>query len=67
MLELFGDRVLPFDIGAAGHFADLAVKARVAGKGLPTSDGYIAAIDASKGFIIATLDISPLKRPHLPA
>ncbi|PLU42727.1 hypothetical protein BMJ25_28465 [Sinorhizobium medicae] len=39
VLELFGDRVLPFDIGAAGHFADLAVKARVAGKGLPTSDG----------------------------
>jgi len=67
VLELFGDRVLPFDIGAAGHFADLAVKARVAGKGLPTSDGYIAAIDASKGFIIATLDISPLKRPDLPA
>lgn len=24
VLELFGDRVLPFDIGAAGNFADLA-------------------------------------------
>ncbi|MDX0424992.1 plasmid stability protein [Sinorhizobium medicae] len=43
VLELFGDRVLPFDIEAAGNFADLAVKARAAGKGFPTSDGYIAA------------------------
>jgi toxin FitB len=35
-LELFTNRILPFDIGAAGRFADLAVKARAAGKGFPT-------------------------------
>ncbi len=51
VLELFGDRVLPFDIGAFRHYAALAVKARAAGKDFPTLDGYIAAIAASKGFI----------------
>ena len=47
VMELFADRVLPFDIDAARHYADLAVKARAAGKGFPTPDGYIAAIAAS--------------------
>ena len=61
VLELFGDRVLPFDVEAARHYAGLAVKARAAGRGFPTPDGYIAAIAASKGFIIATRDISPFE------
>lgn len=58
VMELFADRVLPFDIDAARHYADLAVKARAAGKGFPTPDGYIAAITASKGFVVATRDTS---------
>lgn len=65
VLELFGDRVLPFDTGAARQYADLAVKARTAGKGFPTPDGYIAAIAASKGFIIATRDVSPFEAAGL--
>ncbi|BBB08426.1 MULTISPECIES: type II toxin-antitoxin system VapC family toxin [Alphaproteobacteria] len=56
VMELFADRVLPFDVGAARHYAELAVKARAAGKGFPTPDGYIAAIAASKGFAVATRD-----------
>ncbi len=56
VMELFADRVLPFDIDAARHYADLAVKARAAGMGFPTPDGYIAAIAASKGFVVATRD-----------
>ncbi|RVE91198.1 hypothetical protein CN220_06325 [Sinorhizobium meliloti] len=36
VLELFGDRVLPFDIGAARCSAELAVTARAAGKRFPT-------------------------------
>ncbi|MDE3761691.1 type II toxin-antitoxin system VapC family toxin (plasmid) [Sinorhizobium meliloti WSM1022] len=59
VLELFGDRVLPFDIGAARHYAELAVTARAAGNGFPTADGYIAAIAASRGFIVATRASSP--------
>lgn len=58
VMELFADRVLPFDVGAARHYAELAVKARAAGKGFPTPDGYIAAIAASKGFAVATRDTS---------
>ena len=59
LLALFGDRVLPFDIDAARHHAALAVAARSAGRGFPTPDGYIAAIAASRGFIVASRDTSP--------
>ena len=59
LLELFKDRVLPFDTDAAHRYADLAVTARNGGRGFPTPDGYIAAIAASRGFIVASRDISP--------
>ena len=59
LLELFADRVLPFDTDAARHYADLAVTARDAGRGFPTPDGYIAAIAASRGFIVASRDTAP--------
>ena len=59
LLDLFGDRGLPFDIDAARHYAALAVAARTAGLGFPTPDGYIAAIAASRGFIVASRDTSP--------
>jgi predicted nucleic acid-binding protein len=58
VMELFADRILPFDIGAARSYAALAVRARAAGKGFPTPDGYIAAIAASRGFAVATRDTS---------
>lgn len=58
VMELFADRFLPFDVAAARRYADLAVKARTAGKGFPTPDGYIAAIAASRGFTVATRDTS---------
>ena len=58
VMELFADRVLPFDSDAARHYANLAVKARAAGRGFPTPDGYIAAIAASTGFVVATRDTS---------
>jgi predicted nucleic acid-binding protein len=58
VLELFADRILPFDTAAARRYADLAVTARAAGKRFPTPDGYIAAIAASRGFAIASRDTS---------
>lgn len=58
VMELFADRILPFDVVAARRYADLAVKARAAGKGFPTPDGYIAAIAASRGFAVASRDTS---------
>jgi len=57
-LELFDARILPFDTAAARRYADLAVKARRAGKGFPTPDGYIAAIAAAHGYAVASRDSS---------
>jgi predicted nucleic acid-binding protein len=59
LMGLFRDRVLPFDADAARHYAELAVAARSAGRGFPTPDGYIAAIAASRGFIVASRDTAP--------
>ena len=72
VMELFADRVLPFDVDAARRYADLAVKARAAGKGFPTPDGYIAAVAYRSGAArpvvvsqpvsIATVDLERLVR-----
>ena len=61
LLSLFDGRILPFDADAAHRYADLAVAARVAGKGFPTPDGYIAAIAAARGFIVASRDASAFR------
>lgn len=58
VMALFADRILPFDLDAARHYAQCAVKARAIGKGFPTPDGYIAAIAIAKGFTVATRDTS---------
>ena len=57
-LELFADRILSLDTSAARRYAELAVRARAAGKGFPTPDGYIAAIAASHDFAVASRDTS---------
>ncbi len=59
LLSLFDARVLPFDADAARHYAELAMMARKAGRGFPIADGFIAAIAASRGFIVASRDVSP--------
>ena len=58
VLDLFKDRILAFDTRAPGCHGDLAVKARSAGNGFPTPDGYIAAIAASRDFAVASRDTS---------
>jgi len=59
LMELFEGRVLPFDTDAARYYAELAMRARSSGRGFPTPDGYIAAIAASRGFMVASRDTSP--------
>jgi len=61
VMGLFENRVLPFDAEAARHYADLAVNARNSRRGFPTPDGYIAAIAASRGFLVASRDTAPFK------
>ncbi len=58
VLELFDARILSFNLLAARRYAGLAVKARAAGKGFPTPDGYIAAIAAAHDFAVASRDLS---------
>ena len=58
LLALFAARILPFDTVAAQRYGELAAKARIAGRGFPTPDGYIAAIAATQGFVVATRDAS---------
>ena len=59
LMGLFRDRVLPFDTDAARRYAELAVTAKASGRGFPTPDGYIAAIAASRGFLVASRDTAP--------
>lgn len=56
VLDLFAGRILPFDTDAARSYVDLAVRARAAGKGFPTPDGYIAAIAAAHNFAVGSRD-----------
>lgn len=65
LLDQFADRILPFDTAAAQRYADLAVKARSAGRGFPTPDGYIAAIAAARGLTVASRDTSAFKAAGL--
>lgn len=59
LLRMFKDRILPFDMDAARAHAELAAMARRAGRGFLTPDGYIAAIAASCGFLVASRDVTP--------
>lgn len=65
LLVQFPGRVLDFDVAAARRYADLAVKARAAGKGFPTPDGFIAAIAAAHGFAVASRDTSAFRAAGL--
>ncbi len=66
ILALFGPRILPFDIAAANAYATIRAQARLAGKTIGATDGYIAAIAAAHGFSVATRDTSPFEAAGLP-
>jgi len=62
---LFADRILIFGADAARRYADLAMSARLAGKQLPLPEGYIAAIAAAQGLVVATRAIGPFQATGL--
>jgi hypothetical protein len=66
LMGLFRDRVLSLDIDAARRYAELAVMAKTSGRGFPTPDGYIAAIAAARGFIVASRDTAPFEAAGVP-
>lgn len=65
VLPLFDNRILPFDLGASRAFAQVMVLAKEAGRAIATADGYIAAIAAANGLMVATRDTSPFEAAGL--
>jgi toxin FitB len=61
VLPLFEGRVLSFDLPASQAFADLMTKTKIFGQPVGTADGYIAAIAAANGLIVATRDTTPFE------
>ena len=59
VLPLFTGRILPFDDPASQSYALLRARARAAGQAIAPADGYIAAVAATHGFVVATRDTSP--------
>ena len=53
--------MIVLDTDAARSYAELAVIAKAGGRGFPTPDGYIAAIAASRRFIVASRDTAPFE------
>ena len=61
VLPLFEGRVLSFDLAASLAYAELMVRARSEGRAISKADGYIAAVAASRGYAVASRDVSPFE------
>ncbi|WEQ54250.1 type II toxin-antitoxin system VapC family toxin (plasmid) [Komagataeibacter nataicola] len=61
VLPLFEGRVLSFDLAASQAYAELMVRARSEGRAIGKADGYIAAAAASRGYAVASRDVSPFE------
>ncbi|MCV3764318.1 type II toxin-antitoxin system VapC family toxin [Rhizobium sp. TRM95796] len=59
VLPLFAERVLPFDLPASAAYAFLMSSAKNRGRAISFADGLIAATAMSRGFSVATRDLSP--------
>ena len=59
LVNLFGERILPFDREAAMVYAQLVSRARTTGRQISVADGQIAAVATLHGFAVATRDRSP--------
>ncbi len=55
--DAFGDRVLPFDRGAACEYAAIAAARRSVGRPVAPADCQIAAIARSRGMKVATRNV----------
>lgn len=61
LAQLFGDRLLPFDVASATAFAPMMARARAQGVQVGMADGEIAATAATRGFTVATRDVEPFR------
>ena len=56
--EDFARRILPFDSGAVAAYVEIVRKRRAAGRPIAQFDAQIAAISVSRGFDLATRNVS---------
>lgn len=61
MLPPFAGRVLPFDPPRTRAGAAVMAKARSAGPGIASAQGYFGAIAASHGFAVAARNTGPFE------
>jgi len=66
IIDLFGPRILSFDLAAADAYALIRARAKTAGKAIAAADGYIAATAAARGFMVATRDTAPFEGAGVP-
>jgi hypothetical protein len=57
--DLFGDRIIPFDIPAAEAYSKVVARARSQGQAISIADGQIAGVAAANKFRVASRDDQP--------
>lgn len=65
-MALFGERIVPFDLGAAKAYAEIVGRARRRGHAISVADAQIAAIAAARRFSVATRDEAPFDAAGVP-
>jgi predicted nucleic acid-binding protein len=61
IISLFAERIVPFDIAGAEAYAEIVTRARRHRHSIAVADAQIAAIAASRRFIVATRDEAPFR------
>ena len=59
--DLFGDRIISFDIAAAEAYAKAVARARSQGHTISIADGQIAGIATSRNLRVASRDATPFR------
>ena len=60
-VELFSDRLFPFDLGAAPLLGEVQAVARRRGRAIGFPEGLIEAIAVQRKAAVATRDVSPFE------
>jgi toxin FitB len=63
--DLFGDRIIPFDIPAAEACAKIVARGRGQGQAISIADGQIAGVAAANKFRVASRDDQPFRAAGL--
>jgi predicted nucleic acid-binding protein len=63
--NLFGDRIIPFDVPAAEAYATVVARARGQGQAISIADGQIAGVAAANKFRVASRDDQPFRAAGL--